>query len=225
MNPALASTADRLLGLVPGLAAGLLLVACASPVSVRELATGQIDTPAYELRGEDLQSLQDQARRLCPQGGQLLHMAYRGDGLRAPGDSWWGQRWSEAQRLAAPVQAQAQLTVLCQADASRSQLGGPSWPLEAKPVAAQPLAPTGVPHDVDMLAPESVMTPPATAVAAASAAEPPAAQHAAAETAAASAAPVSAKPVQTAAKAAAMTASAPRPAQARRQTPYPVLSY
>lgn len=226
MNPATATPSGRLLRLVPGLMPGLLLVACASPVSVRELATGQIDTPAYELRGEDLQSLQDQARRLCPNGGQLLHMAYRGDGLRPPGDSWWGQRWSEAQRLAAPVQAQAQLTVVCQSDALRAQLRPPA----AKPESTQPVAPMVVSHEVDMLAPESVLTQPAAAVAAASApetaAETPAAKHAATEAAtAANSGQAPAKPAQPTAKPAAVTASAPRLAQARRQAPYPILSY
>ncbi|MBP6899510.1 MAG: hypothetical protein KBC73_05445 [Burkholderiaceae bacterium] len=213
-----AAGSRRLAALLPAALPGLLLIGCASPVSVRELATGQIDTPAYELRGEDLPSLQDQAGRLCRHGGQVLHLGYRGDGLRAPGDSWWGQRWSEAQRLAAPVQAQAQMTVVCHPDAARGQV-----PLRATaptPAAASIDAAAAAVPDGDMLAADTVAAG-APPVSAASAPEAPAAKHAAgAATPAASAAGA-----QTAPKSVPMAASAPRLAQAKRQTPYPVLSY
>lgn len=227
-----AAGSRRLAALLPATLPGLLLIGCASPVSVRELATGQIDTPAYELRGEDLPSLQEQAGRLCRHGGQVLHLGYRGDGLRAPGDSWWGQRWSEAQRLANPVQAQAQMTVVCHPDAARGQV-----PLRATaptPAAASIDAAAAAVPDGDMLAADTVVVggpalPAALVAPAASAPEPPAAKHAAAaavpatsaaqtQTAPKPAAPEAAKPAP-------MAASAPRLAQAKRQTPYPVLSY
>lgn len=214
-----AAGSRRLVALLPAALPGLLLIGCASPVSVRELATGQIDTPAYELRGEDLPSLQDQAGRLCRHGGQVLHLGYRGDGLRAPGDSWWGQRWSEAQRLANPVQAQAQMTVVCHPDAARGQVlsrAATPMPLTAAPIDATAAA---VP-DGDMLAADTVAAG-APPVSAASAPEPPAAKHAAAAATPAASAAVA----QTAPKPAPLAASAPRLAQAKRQMPYPVLSY
>jgi hypothetical protein len=59
------------------LTSALACVGCASSVDVRAVATADPTQGAYELRGSTLAQLQVEARRLCPQGTEVLRQWQR----------------------------------------------------------------------------------------------------------------------------------------------------
>ncbi len=88
------------------------LAGCSAVVDVRPLATGRVDVAAYTLRGPDLAAVRREAERLCPQGGEVVFQASRGQRL-VPADGraarWLqqGTSWLEA------ASDQSQMTVVC----------------------------------------------------------------------------------------------------------------
>ena len=120
------------------LALASLLGACSSLVDIRPLATGRVDVSAYELRGADLAPLQREARRLCPQGGDILRQA--GLDARRERDEGRLQRWMNAtSEVLDPPKRHAQLVVMCKpAPDAASFAAQPAINL-AEPVAAAPI--------------------------------------------------------------------------------------
>lgn len=119
-----------------------LLGACGSLVDVRPLATGRLDTEAYELRGSELAPLRREAQRLCPQGGDILRQAARDQ--RMPPEDARLRRWLQTgtEWLSNPSR-QAQLVVVC-SQASGGRLA-PSAPAVAGLVHGPGQVPAGVP--------------------------------------------------------------------------------
>jgi hypothetical protein len=68
-------------------------VGCASSVDVRSVATADPMSGAYELRGQSLAQLQVEARRLCPQGAEVLRQWQRyqqAASTDSPSWQWFG---------------------------------------------------------------------------------------------------------------------------------------
>jgi len=109
---------------------------CASTTDVRMLATGTA-AAAYELRGNNLPTLDLQARRLCPGGHEVLHQWER---LQLPpADAGAARRAWQAgtQALGWTEGDQARITVQCKA----------AWqPVPPPPAPQPPSAPEH--HDV-----------------------------------------------------------------------------
>ena len=119
-----------------------LCSACSNLVDIRPLATGRVDVSAYELRGADLTPLQREARRLCPQGGDILRQA----GLDARPISEEGriQRWMNAtSEVLDPPKRLAQLVVMCKPVPDAASFAARPATAAADPVAAvsMPLGP------------------------------------------------------------------------------------
>ncbi len=88
------------------------LQGCASLVEVRSLATGRVAVSAYELRGNELAPLQREARRLCPQGGEILRQS--GRDLVPEHDEGRVRRWlNNTSEWFDPPTRNAQLVVVC----------------------------------------------------------------------------------------------------------------
>ena len=120
------------------LALGSLLCACSSLVDIRPLATGRVDVSAYELRGADLAPLQREARRLCPQGGDILRQA--GLEARHERDEGHLQRWMNAtSEVLDPPKRHAQLVVMCKPAPSATSFAAQPPINLAEPVAAAPI--------------------------------------------------------------------------------------
>jgi hypothetical protein len=98
----------------PGLGvvtASLLVCACSSP-QVRTLGTGG-GAPAFELRGQNMAMLDNEARRLCSKGYEVLRQS---QSFRPPsqGDSDAAQWLQDAgDWLSGTPGSQAQATVQC----------------------------------------------------------------------------------------------------------------
>lgn len=115
----------------------LWLVGCGN-VQVRPLATGALERPAYELAGRSLDSLRDEARRLCPNGAEVMRAAQRIDGAHGasslPAEHWYSRWWQATRMTVAPAHGEAQLVVLCQPVTGASGLA-------AAPASTAPSAP------------------------------------------------------------------------------------
>jgi hypothetical protein len=135
------------------LAAALLATGCSAVVDVRALATGRADVAAYELRGPELPMLQREARRLCPQGGEVLRQS--GHDQRSVDDEGSIRRWLIATHAVLdPPRRQSQLVVVCKeaADTTFATASTPKPTVDAAmPVAVPMTVPMTVP-----LAPISV---------------------------------------------------------------------
>lgn len=93
---------------IAGLALSML-GACTTRLEVRSQAASGA-AAAYELRGSNLQSLQAEAARLCPNGSQVLRQWQRFE--RAEADAGFVRRWTVD--LVDSPRSQAQLQVVCQ---------------------------------------------------------------------------------------------------------------
>jgi len=140
--------------IAPGalLAAVCLLGGCASLVDVRSLATGRSDVAAYELRGSDIAALRREARRLCPQGGEILRQA--GHDIRSAQDDSRLRRWANATGdWLNPPQREAQLMLVCKDDPALAGLAavgdGAAVDGAAKVAAAAASAPPVGPLNVE----------------------------------------------------------------------------
>lgn len=106
------------------LAAGL--AGCAGVVRIVPVATGQADTPAYELFGPSLAHLKAEALRRCPQGARILRAAEAGERRGAP-EAGVVARWLvRGTDVLVPPSGSAQMMVLCQPAAGGDQLVGRS---------------------------------------------------------------------------------------------------
>ena len=126
------------------LAVAVMATGCSAVVDVRSLATGRVDVPAYELRGPELAMLQREARRLCPQGGEVLRQSGR-DQRPANGDGNLRQWMNAANEVLDPPKRQSQLVVVCKEAADNTWATANTLVIEATtPPAALPLAPIAV---------------------------------------------------------------------------------
>ena len=131
-------TARLWVGSASLLAMAALCSACSSLVDVRPLATGRVDVSAYELRGAELAPLQREARRLCPQGGDILRQA--GLDARHLSDEGRLQRWMNAtSEVLAPPKRHAQLVVMCKPVLDAGSFAAQPAVSLAEPVAAVPM--------------------------------------------------------------------------------------
>ena len=126
------------------LAVAALATGCSAVVDVRSLATGRVDVPAYELRGPELAVLQREARRLCPQGGEVLRQSGR-DQRPANSDGSMRQWMNAANEVLDPPKRQSQLVVVCKeaADNTWAATTVPAIDAAVAPVT-MPLAPIAV---------------------------------------------------------------------------------
>lgn len=118
--PALRSDLQRIVAFLAlvarqrGLALAVLgciaLGACATRMQVRSVATG-VATPAYELRGDDVAALQAEARRLCPDGMDVMRQWQKHE--RNETEPGFVRRWST--ELLDPPARQAHLIIACKA--------------------------------------------------------------------------------------------------------------
>lgn len=125
----------RLAGIV--LVAAALVGGCATRLDVRPLATGRSDVSAFELNGADVHTLRQEARRLCPLGGEIVREA----GHSLPPETDAGRWRSTLNTLAAwaePPRRPAQMVVLCRE-------GGDRYTLQAAMPAAPVPQPAVVP--------------------------------------------------------------------------------
>ena len=134
--PAWLPTASRL-------AVAVLATGCSAVVDVRSLATGRVDVAAYELRGPELAPLQREARRLCPQGGEVLRQSGRDQ--RPVNDVGSVRGWINAtSEVLDPPKRQSQLVVLCKEAADTTWASANASAADAA-VAAPAMAPVPVP--------------------------------------------------------------------------------
>lgn len=125
------------------LAAGLLasLVGCAARPEVQMLATGRADVSAYALNGNDLDLLRQEARRLCPLGGEVLRQSTQGVMAPARADS----RWQRALQISTgwlelPPERTAQMVVVCREAGDRMRLEPAARAADPAAAAAAPPA-------------------------------------------------------------------------------------
>ena len=143
MKPTMSRTTpepSRLLVCSAGLLAlTVLCSACSSLVDIRPLATGRVEVSAYELRGAELAPLQREARRLCPQGGDILRQA--GMDARPVDDEGRLRRWMIAtSEVLDPPKRLAQLVVVCKPTPDAASFAAqPPAAAVAEPVAAAPM--------------------------------------------------------------------------------------
>ena len=120
------------------LAVAVLSTGCSAVVDVRSLATGRVDVPAYELRGPELAVLQREARRLCPQGGQVVRQSGH-DQRPANGDGSLRQWMNVANKVLDPPKRQSQLVVVCKVAVDNT------WAATTAPAIDTALAPVIMP--------------------------------------------------------------------------------
>ena len=126
------------------LAIAVLATGCSAVVDVRSLATGRVDVTAYELRGPELAVLQSEARRLCPQGGEVMRQSGR-DQRPANRDGTLRQWMNATSDMLDPPKRQSQLVVVCKeaADNTWATTTVPAIEAAVAPVT-MPLAPIAV---------------------------------------------------------------------------------
>ncbi len=120
------------------LAAAVLATGCSAVVDVRSLATGRVDVSAYELRGPELALLQREARRLCPQGGEVLRQSGR-DQRPANSDGTLRQWMNATSEVLDPPKRQSQLVVVCKESLDNT------WAATTAPVIDTAVAPAALP--------------------------------------------------------------------------------
>ena len=120
------------------LAVAVLATGCSAVVDVRSLATGRVDVPAYELRGPELAVLQREARRLCPQGGEVVRQSGH-DQRPANGDGSLRQWMNVANEVLDPPKRQSQLVVVCKEAVDNT------WAATTAPAIDTALAPVTMP--------------------------------------------------------------------------------
>ena len=120
------------------LAVAALATGCSAVVDVRSLATGRVDVPAYELRGPELAVLQREARRLCPQGGEVMRQSGR-DQRPANNDGSLRQWMNAANEVLDPPKRQSQLVVVCK------EAKDNTWAAATAPAIDTVVAPVNLP--------------------------------------------------------------------------------
>ena len=126
------------------LAVAVLATGCSAVVDVRSLATGRVDVSAYELRGPELTVLQREARRLCPQGGEVMRQSGR-DQRPANSDGTLRQWMNATSEVLDPSKRQSQLVVVCKESVDNTWAATISPAIDtAVAPAALPLAPLAV---------------------------------------------------------------------------------
>lgn len=126
------------------LVVAVLATGCSAVVDVRSLATGRVDVSAYELRGPELAMLQREARRLCPQGGEVMRQSGR-DQRPANSDGTLRQWMNATSELLDPPKRQSQLVVVCKESVDNTWAATTSPAIDsAVAPAALPLAPLAV---------------------------------------------------------------------------------
>lgn len=144
-----------------GLAALTLLTGCASRPEVQSLATGRSDVMGYTLNGNDLETLRQETRRLCPKGAEVLRQSSQGTQLPAPADSRWRRAFQTTAQFLDPPQSAAQMVILCREHGDRPQqaksMAKPASErvAESNPVQ-QALAQAPVPADGPKVAPAAI---------------------------------------------------------------------
>lgn len=117
----------------------VLLAGCATRVDVRPMATGRADVTAYELNGADVLTLRQQARRLCPLGGEVVREAGHSLPPEADAGRWRSTlgplvAWAES-----PVRP-AQLLVVCRKGGDHDKLQSATAGPHSAPHAGIPRA-------------------------------------------------------------------------------------
>ena len=122
----------------------LLATGCSAVVDVRSLATGRTDVSAYELRGPELAMLQREARRLCPQGGEVMRQSGRDQ--RPADEDGSLRRWMNATReVLDPPKRQSQLVVVCKETADTPWANATASAINAVVATAPATSPAPVP--------------------------------------------------------------------------------
>lgn len=93
--------------------AAAAVAACSGPI-VRSVATGGSQA-AYELRGQQLEQLHAQAKRLCPHGFRILRQAQRFQQPQPDGNAAAPWLQQAGDWLSGMPGNEAQATVLCDA--------------------------------------------------------------------------------------------------------------
>ncbi len=122
--------------LMSGLGLLLAVAGCSSVVRVQPLATSRVEVAAYNLRGPSLDALRHEAARLCVNGGEVLRQSQSGS-RRAATDGPQSRWASSAMDWVDPPQGEAQMMVVCRAQAADRAIA--PAPVPAAP-AAPPLA-------------------------------------------------------------------------------------
>ena len=125
------------------LAMVVLATGCSAVVDVRSLATGRADVSAYELRGPELAMLQREARRRCPQGGEVLRQSGR-DQRPADADGSLRQWMNATSEVLDPPKRQSQLVVVCKEAADTTWATAPASTIGIAVPVAVPMAPIAV---------------------------------------------------------------------------------
>ena len=103
------------------------LTGCSSLIDVRPLATGRVDTSAYELRGPTLEPLRREALRLCPQGADILRQTARDQ--RPELDAGRINLWlNTATQWVTPPMQQAQMMIVCKPSSLELAMAPPELP-------------------------------------------------------------------------------------------------
>lgn len=108
------------------LGAVALLGACAAGPNVQTLATGRADVSAYALNGSDLEQLRQEARRLCPLGGEVLRQSTQGAPTVETADGRWRRALQTTALWLDPPQRSAQLLIVCREPGERMRLTPPA---------------------------------------------------------------------------------------------------
>lgn len=131
----------------------VLATGCSAVVDVRSLATGRTDVSAYELRGPALAMLQREARRLCPQGGEVMRQSGRDQ--RPADDDGSLRRWMNAtSEVLDPPKRQSQLVVVCKEAAETPWATATASAIDAAAVPAPAPAPASAPMPLAPIAVE-----------------------------------------------------------------------
>lgn len=98
------------------------ITGCAATLKVVPLATADVAVAAYELRGDDVARLRDEAARLCGGEADVLRESYAAQSRPAP-DSGRISAWLHtASQWVDPPNRQAQLMVRCAGNPERTRL-------------------------------------------------------------------------------------------------------
>ncbi len=136
----------------------VLATGCSAVVDVRSLATGRTDVSAYELRGPELTMLHREARRLCPQGGEVMRQSGRDQ--RTANDDGSLRRWMNAtSAVLDPPKRQSQLVVVCKESADTPWATATAPAIDAVVATAPATAPANVPANVPANAPAPAPVP------------------------------------------------------------------
>lgn len=113
------------------LTAAALAGGCASPSQVQTLATGRAGFSAYALTGDDPDRLRQEARRLCPLGGEVVRQSSQGTPRPEVPDARWRRMLQTATLWVDPPVQSAQLVVVCRDAGDAMRLAPATAPMQA----------------------------------------------------------------------------------------------